>query len=285
MQTGIYHNIAAADYHALPHVSNSYLKRLGKTPAHAKLPQEDTKALFLGRALHVLTLEGEAAFASEFIVVPEGAPKRPTTAQINAAKPSPETVYACSWWDSFNIAAAGKTVLTGEEYITCQEVRASVHGHDFAKLLLAEGVSESTVIFEQEILGQKIPCKCRPDRTPARAMQTLIDLKSTTDAGPDAFLRSCLKYGYITQAAFYIDGYNAAKSPDDPEIDAFVFIAVEKEAPYRCECYTVNMDFLLWGRSEYQRLLAIEAKCRQNNRWPNYTNAGCDELFKPGWLP
>lgn len=282
---GIYQGISNEVYHGSQHhASASYLKRLNKTPAHAKTPQKDTKAMFLGRALHVLTLEGEAAFAAEFIVTPDGAPKRPTPAQMNAAKPSAETIYACDWWQSFNMAAAGKTVLSGEEAETCRNVRESVLSHPFAKLLLHEGVSESTVIFEREVLGQKIPCKCRPDRTPATSMRTLIDLKSCEDAGEEAFLYSCRKYGYLTQAAFYIDGYNAARGSDDPEMDAFVFIACEKEAPYRVECYTVDMDYLLWGRGEYQRLLTIEAQCRANNSWPAWTNAGCGELFKPAWL-
>lgn len=284
MEPGIYHGVSAADYHALPFVSNSYLKRLAKCPANAKVEdREETKALILGRAAHVMTLEGDDAFHSESVILPEEAPKRPADRQRFAKKPSPETLYAVEWWDIFERGAAGKTILTMDDYQTLAGMRDSVRSHPFAKLLLAEGVSETTVIFDLEVNGQKLRCKCRPDRTPAVQMATLLDLKTTEDAGYDAFIRSCIKFGYITQAAFYIDGYNAVRG-DAPEMDAFAFIAVEKKPPYRCEVYTVDMDFLIWGRGEYQRLLSEEARCRALGAWPNYQNAGAQDLFKPAWL-
>lgn len=284
MKPGIYQGIPAATYHGLPFVSNSYLKRLHKCPANAKVDAlEETKALIFGRAAHVMTLEGDDVFNSEFIIVPEDAPKRPTVLQLFAKKPSPETLYARDWWDHFTRNANGKTVLTREDYDTLRGVRDSVRSHPFAKLLLLDGVSETTVIFDLDVTGQNVRCKCRPDRTPSPHLRTLLDLKTTEDAGYDAFLRSCVKFGYITQAAFYIDGYNAVRG-NAPEMDSFAFIAVEKKPPYRCEVYTVDRDFLKWGQMEYQRLLKIEAECRRNNNWPQYQNAGADDLIKPAWL-
>lgn len=284
MQPGIYQGMPAAQYHALPYVSNSYLKRLAKCPANAKVvDQEETRALLFGRGAHVMTLEGDNAFNSEFIILPEDAPKKPSDRQRFAKKPSPETVYACDWWDNFTRNANGKTTLSREDYDTLRGVRDSVRSHPFAKLLLAEGVSETTVIFDLAMNGQTVRCKCRPDRTPSPEMATLLDLKTTEDASYDAFLRSCFKFGYITQAAFYIDGYNAVRG-DLPEMDAFAFIAVEKKAPYRCEVYTVDRDFLKWGQMEYQRLLKIETECRAQGSWPAYQNAGADDLIKPAWL-
>ena len=46
LSPGVYHNIPAEQYHALPYVSNSYLKRLAKCPANAKVKDPDeTKAM------------------------------------------------------------------------------------------------------------------------------------------------------------------------------------------------------------------------------------------------
>lgn len=277
---GIYQGIHNRDYNAIDALRNSYLKKIRKCAACAKIEDpDDTKALIIGRAAHTMTLEGDDAFHSEFVILPEEAPKRPTEKQIYAKKPSPETLYAVEWWNLFNIKAQGKGILTLAEYEMLSGMRDSVRSHPFAKLLLAEGVSETTVIFDVDVDGQKVRCKIRPDRTPAVQMKVLIDLKTTEDAGYDAFVRSCKKFGYFQQAAFYIDGYNAVRG-DQPEMDSFAFIAVEKKPPYRCEVYTLSGDstFLLEGRQQYQEALRIEIQCRMSGVWPNYQNAGCQEL-------
>ena len=298
LQPGIYHGIPAAVYHALPYVTNTYLKKINKCPANGKVEDpDDTKALRFGRAAHVMTLEGDDAFHSECVVLPENAPKRPTERQVFAKKPSPETLYAIDWWKSFSANANGKTILSLDDYNTLRGVKDSVRSHPFAKLLLAEGVSETTVIFDVKVNGQVMRCKCRPDRTPSLEMMTLIDLKTAEDVGLEAFRRSCIKYSYFQQSAFYIDGYNSVRhlpmkknaagewehdkaDPVAPEMDAFAFIAVEKKPPYRCEVYTLGGDstYLLRGRESYERALKTEAECRQRGSWPNYVNAGCQEL-------
>lgn len=280
LEPGIYHGVHHRDYNDIDALRNSYLKKILKCPANVLVEDsEETKALVLGRAAHAMTLEGDDAFHSEFVVLPEEAPKRPTDRQIFAKKPSPETVYAVEWWNHFYIRAAGKGILTAEDYQRLCGMRDSVRSHPFAKLLLAEGVSETTVVFDVEVDGQKVRCKVRPDRTPAVKMKVLIDLKSTEDAGYDAFLRSCKRFGYFQQAAFYIDGYNSARN-DGPEMDSFAFIAVEKKPPYRCEVYTLGGDstFLIEGRQQYLAAIKIELECRQRGAYPNYVNAGCQEL-------
>lgn len=285
MNCGIYHGIPAKEYHTLPFASNSYLKRLAKCPANAKVEQEDdTKALILGRGAHLITLEGEAAYREEFCILPEDAPRKPTSRQIEAKKPSIETLYACDWWQQFSLMANGKQTISAEDHATLVGVSQAVHAHPFASKLLAQGVSETTVIFDREVCGETIRCKCRPDRTPAVQMRTLIDLKTCEDASYDGFLRSCLKWGYVTQAAFYLDGYNSQRPDGDEEMDTFCFIAAEKKPPYRVEVYTLDADFVAWGRGEYMRLLAIERQCRNAGSWPAYQNAGADELLMPAWL-
>lgn len=286
LEPGIYPNTSSGNYHALPYVNNTYLKRLAKCPANAKIiDQNDKKDLLFGRGAHTITLEGDNSFNSEFVVVPEDAPKRPTDRQIFAKKPSTETLHAIDWWGQFETLAAGKTIISRDDYIDIIGIRDSVNNHPFAKLLLADGVSETTVIFDIDVLGEKVRCKCRPDRTPSLEMGVLLDLKTTIDAG-EGFLRQALKYGYIQQAAFYVDGFNRAMEITGQEMrmDAFAFIAVEKTKPYRVEVWEVENDFLMWGRSEYERLLKIEVECRRAGHWPNYQNAGADYLIKPAYI-
>ena len=73
MREGIFSDIPAEEYHSIPAVSNSYLQRLNRVPAAAKIEQEDTGTLLFGRAFHCLLLEGEEAFYSLFAVAPDRA--------------------------------------------------------------------------------------------------------------------------------------------------------------------------------------------------------------------
>jgi exodeoxyribonuclease VIII len=266
---GIYPDIPASDYHGellRDYVSKSYLKRLDKCPAAAKVPQEDTPAMAFGRASHVFLLEGEDAFVKECAVIPSGINKR-----TNAGKEE---------WAAFEAANAGKSLISADDCLKLVEMRKSIQKHPFAPKLLAEGVSEQTVIWQDAATG--LMCKCRPDRIPDGNKGLLVDLKTCTCAGEYEFCRDVVKYGYDIQAAFYLDGIKEATGNN---FDAFCFIAIEKELPYRTETYMLDMDFIVRGQREYRRLLNIEAECRASGVWPNYEGSGdLITLFKPNYL-
>jgi hypothetical protein len=266
---GIYADIPASDYHGemlKDYISKSYLKRLDKCPAAAKVSQEDTPAMAFGRASHVFLLEGEDAFVKECAVIPAGIDRR-----TKAGKED---------WAHFEVMNQGKTIITAEEFRKIIEMRQALQKHPFAPKLLADGVSEQTVIWVDAETG--LPCKCRPDRIPSGNKGVLVDLKTCSCAGEYEFCRDVVKYGYCIQSAFYLDGLNAVANNG---FDAFCFIALEKGPPYRTETYMLDADFIAYGRYEYRRLLAIEAECRASGVWPNYEGVGnLITLFKPNYL-
>mgnify|MGYP001573056054 CR=1 FL=1 len=45
---------------------------------------EPTEALIIGQAVDTLALEGQEEFSRRFVSLPEGAPRRPTSRQLNA---------------------------------------------------------------------------------------------------------------------------------------------------------------------------------------------------------
>ena len=262
---GIYPDIPHDVYHAMHgYVSNSYLSRLNKCPAAAKVPQEDTPALLFGRAVHCYVLEGEEEFFKQFCVAPA------VNKRTNGGKAE---------WAEFCAANPGKGVITADEMRQLTFMREAVYQHPFARMVLADGKSEQTVIWADSATG--IKCKCRPDRIPSNGAGVLVDLKTTTDAGEYGFGRSVANYGYARQAAMYLDGINAASGSD---FDAFVFVAVEKEPPYRVEVYELDPEFIEWGRMDYQRLLQIEAQCREQGEYPNRQSNEMITLYKPKYL-
>lgn len=265
MTTGIYDGIPHADYHAMTDfVSNSYLNRINKCPMAGKKPIEDNANLAFGRAQHCHTLEGMDAFFKEFVVIP---------------KISKTTKEGKAVWKEAEEANPGKSIITADDFQTIQEITDAVMNHKFASTILAQGISEQTVIWQDEATG--IWCKCRPDRIPTNGAGVLVDLKTTSDASEYGFGRSVSSYGYARQAAMYLDGANAASGND---FDAFIFVAVEKEFPYRVETYLLDAEYIQWGRSDYRRLLNVELECREKGAWPNYQSDVLITLFKPGYL-
>lgn len=269
---GLFTDIPAKVYHAMTDVvSNSYLSRLDSCPAKAKVEQADTPAMLFGRALHSYVLEGEAAFLTEFAVLPEGLDLR--------TKAGKEVMT------DFQIRAAGRELIKSEDFWKIRDIRLSVMAHPLAGEILKHGISESSAFWVDDQTG--IKCKCRPDWSPSNltGARCLIDLKSTNDASFKGFQRSVVQYGYYRQAAWYIDGVNAAAGlVGDDDIDSMLFIAVEKEAPYRVECYLLSDEFVEFGRKECRRLLELEKQCRENNDWPNYTSSGITEIAAPSWM-
>ena len=266
MQPGLYTDISAKEYHGLPIeiVSNSYLSRLDKTPAHTRVKQEETPALIFGRAVHSYVLEGAEAFFKEFAVPPSVERRTKEGKEMEI-------------WSQFQLANSDKALIAEEEFVKITEINDSVRNHPTAGLWLANGISEQTAIWRDEETG--IMCKCRPDRNPLNGV--LLDLKTTDNAGEYEFGQSIKYYGYARQGAFYTEGVSKATGNKH---DAFAFIAVEKKAPYRCEVYVLSPEYMAWGWTQVHRLLRTEKECREKGKWVNYQNAGAADVLLPGYL-
>ena len=264
MEPGIYPNIPFSEYIGIEAVSNSYLGRLNECPAKGLIPRKDTDSLGLGRAVHTMVLEGEEVFKAKY---------------TEAIKVNKRTNAGKAEWAAFVIANAGQEIVTSEDIEKAEAIRKAVFAHPMARKLLAGGVQEQTLIWEDKETG--LLCKGRPDFVPGKDTFTLIDLKTARNVGERAFTRSIIDYGYARQGAFYIDGYGATTKI---YIDAFVIIAVEPEPPHRVECYVVDDEFITWGRSEYKRLLRIHKRCKETGVFPHYQNEGITQIYKPTWL-
>ena len=98
-----------------------------------------------------------------------------------------------------------------------------------------------------EVFGR--PAKCRPDYFLEQA-KIVIDLKTTAKGGsePNAFAKACATYNYHLQARFYMELLGAER---------FLFVAVEKEAPYRIGCYELDIPALELGKQKIERAYGI----------------------------
>jgi hypothetical protein len=295
-------SISYEDYRRLPGINSSLLKAVDAlTPAHAwskyldpeAPPPVDAAALIIGNAVHTLVLEREQ-WEQRYAFPPEDAPKRPTDAQRNAAKPSAATTTAIEFWDAFDAAAAGKTILSRDHVTIAASLEHAIRIHPVLGPWFASP-SPLNEISLSWVDPSGAECKARLDAV--RIMPDhirVLDLKTTQDGSPREFARSVIRYGYLLQGAFYADAAAACRGAiaelqglpsyalDGMPI-VFEFIAAEKAHPYLVARYELTDDQMAIGRERYQKALAAVHAADATGYWPGYDTAALP-LELPGWF-
>ena len=157
---------------------------------------------------------------------------------------------------------------------------AAVLAHPVAARLLAQpGTPEASGFAQDPETG--VWMRVRPDYLPHRSAgrTVLVDLKTARTADPGAFGRAVAEFGYHQQDAYYQDGVRLARGDDDT---AFVFVLVEKEAPYLVSVVELDTDARLIGRERNRLALDRYAASTASGDWPGYP-AGIATASLPRW--
>ena len=270
----IIHGMSNADYHALPSVSSSQLKTILRSPAHyadaylsEKPRKEPTASMVLGSLTHTLFLEPEN-FGSEYIIAPE----------CDRRTKDGKAIYA-----AFQDAADGLTIITAEQLTTAQSMANSMCGHIIHQAMTG-GHAEASIFYSASVGGLGVACRIRPDYhiPPCDTWPTglIIDVKTTDDARPEAFARTCVNFGYDLSAAMYCDGFMRHYGADEPPL--FLLLVVERDAPHAVACYECSPEMLDKGNEKYSKALELLTICRLSGEWPGY-DSGIQLLNLPKW--
>ena len=245
-----------ASYDALDALNWSRLRLLEKSPAHYVMGYgDDSSGFALGTATHMAILEPER-FAAEYVVTDIRRDKRTKK------------------WNDFEAEqlALGKTILIRSEYNDTIAMRDAVFAHPKAMSYLSGGASEQTLTWE---LGD-YKCKGRADYIGPKA---IVDLKSTKDCSPREFAKSCARYGYFGQAAWYSDGLRLSRGLSLP----YVIVAVDSSPPHIVTVYRIPEHVIAAGREQYLTLLGRLDYCRRANFWGGYVEADEVDIEMPRW--
>lgn len=235
-------NITDAEYFASLRMSKHSLDEFSKNPwgflkarAEGVVKDDDeTGSLLFGGAVHVAVLQPEKV-ADAIAICPE-------TIKARRGKE----------WEKFSVENDGKLILKGDEFNKMQAAAESIKASELAYKLIGVSEMRETAIFWTADGFDDVPLKSKIDAMSVvdGKCDLVIDLKTTKDASPEAFAKSCETYGYHRQAAFYLDAVSAlyGKMPD-----GFVFVVVENEYPFTPAVYTFDWDseFILAGRAGY----------------------------------
>jgi hypothetical protein len=154
------------------------------------------------------------------------------------------------------------------EYDEALEIALAVRRWSTTAARLLDGVqTEQSIFWTDERTG--IECKARVDASNPR-YRALIDIKSTVDASYEGFRRACRQYRYDIQDGYYRDGYPMAGGF---EVEAFIFIAIQKSRPYLTGVYSLEPEDVAKARDDIRRLLDRYAECDRTGKWPGYLDA------------
>lgn len=272
-QPGIYEGLSYDDYAVIPAINFSKLRRFVHTAAHARWymdnPPEETKALRFGHLMHAVLLEPQK-LDEQFMVMP---------------KVDKRTKKGKAMWADAQIQAKGRTIVTDEEMLICENIRHNVSQHPTARELLfgQGGANELSVVWRDE--PTNMLCKARYDRvgTLGTGQAVLGDAKSSAKVATlRNWQRSCWDYGYHEQAAMYLAGAEALFPLGENEHRQFLWVVIEKDPPNLIRVFEADYDALEVGMQEFRKHLEAYAECVQKGEYPGW-DQGIEVAGLPAW--
>lgn len=256
------------EYRSHQAISRSELWKIRESPEKFKWykenPPEATPALLFGQLFHKLALEPETVW-DEFAVVPA------VDRRTNAGR----TEYA-----AFLEGSVGKTLVSADMATLANDMCISLRKNEYCRKLLS-GKKEVPFFWTDADTGEE--CKCRADViVDLGGIPLVVDLKSTSNASTDAFIKDSSKYGYDFQAAMYLEGVKQSTGVEH----GFVFIAIEKDPPFSINILQADTKFVEHGYDTFRELLGIYHECKTTGNWFGYMGAfdSVNVLSLPPWM-
>jgi hypothetical protein len=259
MSAEVIHGMPAEKYHSTLALSKSGLDQFQRSPAHFRAWQdglavnETTPAMAFGSAFHCAILE-PVEYQKRYIAF---AGDRRT----KAGKEEYE-----------RLVSSGMTILTQDQAEAISSMKLSLQSHPAAHKALCAGDTEVSCFDTFDGIKVKARIDLMPDHRDL--YDCLADIKTTQDASPASFAKSAAQMRYHVQAAWYLRFF--------PTKRRFIFIAIEKTAPYEAAVYEMDDAAIAQGNAEIDKQLELFKSCQDFNSWPGYSTA-IQKLNLPNW--
>lgn len=267
----IHNDLPAHLYHAnTDRISNSMLSEAEESIElfHARYvaktmpPKKQTPDMQFGTLFHDAVLLG---IENQAVLVPESVLDSAGRRSGNKFKD----------WAAQNF---GKACLMRDEWERLARMVDATVKNKRAREILdhADAAIEQSIFWTDEATGLKLKSRLDARRL---SLPLIVDLKSVRSVKLRNLATSVHEFGYARQCAMYREAAKAAFGiPHD-----FVFIAVEKESPYRVQCFDLNQKALERGWEDFRGGLDRLALAFAENDWES---AGVDQVLSidlPGW--
>ncbi len=229
-------------------------------------PPEESDALSLGKAVHSLIL-GDEVFDENFVFVPDGAPRKPTTQQLQAYERDDATEIgkrSVEFWKEFEQRAAGRTLLTPLQMEKITHMAENLARSPEANEFLTKGLVEVSVIWEDPITG--VWLKSRIDNIPQGA--DFADLK-TISPRTKSIKRAV--HQAITDHAYHMQMGLAAIGAEHVlghVVKDCILIFVQTTAPYTVTPVRLDEEALDIGKVLCRSAIDKFAHGLESGEWP-----------------
>jgi hypothetical protein len=276
---GLHFDIPETRYHAddllhVPTLSSSVAREMLRSPLHGwtahprlnpEYKQRESAAFDFGRAVHRVVL----GKGGDYVAIPDELLSDDGAIRSKAARD----------WVA-EARAQGLTPLKNETIDQILTVSGAVMRR-LGEMGIHIDPARSEVTALAEVDG--VWCRARFDNLPERG-NVFYDLKTTTDAGPDAVIRAVENYGYDLQIAHYQAVLEAATG----QRRRARLIFVEREPPYEISVVELlddpnsEADWMAVARAKAGQARRLWRDCLASNQWPGYPRA-VQILGARGW--
>ena len=254
--------ITNAEYHGRKtHLSSTNIRTFKKNRkqfeyslTHDLIKQ--TKAMADGTAVHAFFLERDK-FDTDFVI-------KPADMRLN-------TKAGKEWAQEHQ----SKIIIDSELGNNLYEMEKSFMDSPAKLIYDIKGQTELSYFWDD--LGT-IKGKCRPDWISDDG-EIVVDVKTTTDASPRGFQKSISTWGYHLQLGWYLRGLRKLGLP----AEQFIFIAIEKTAPFCVGVYKADQEMINFAMKELDQLMPEIQTAMVSNEFPDYTPE-ITSIGLPPWM-
>lgn len=174
------------------------------------------------------------------------------------------------------LKTTGKHIVDMDTYIQVKTMCDNAMQNQYVKSYIENGKIENSIYWND--LDTGLPMKARPDIwVPLKnGKAVIIDIKTTDNAYASDFFATASKFNYPIQAAMQCDAVTMATGR---EIEAYMYLAIEKSYPYESCLYRLVEDDIVASRLQYKDVLHQILKSVETDTWPGYGRTRIDKKF------
>lgn len=250
------------EYFKAEGLSNSFLLQFNRSPLHALIGKEKTKAMSDGTLLHKFILENEE-FYKTYVIAPEGM----TDCRLKEYK-------------DFSKENEGKEIILYSDFQGLEQIKQNIDNYILVDNTTVKDIfdlSQSEIaFFWKEPVNEKIVLRKGKADLLYLGLEYNIcfDLKKTENCLD--FWRSVRKYQLDRQAATYIDGVTALTQKPTH----FYFLTVEMSAPFGVKVYNLDEPIIHNARVENLNSIIKYLEWQERGSKPELYPNGIETLYK-----
>jgi hypothetical protein len=214
-------------------------------------------------------------FDDRFAVCPTHYPVAATSKEPATEKPWNRNANYCRSWEDEHQKLGKEVVKASDAALATEAVERLMKEPSIGEYIACSAKQvHARADWQDKESGISVPVRVLLDLVSDERHEeysgTLADLKTTNDATMRAWQAHVYNFDLHTQAALYLDVFNAAYGGAKRDFyQGFYHIVQESEWPFEPFLRLLSCEFMDLGRERYQSALRLYCQCVANDDWPS----------------